>query len=75
MLFTKCCWVDQMKDEVGRACSVHGADEKCVQNRLKDHLGRDHSADLDVDGRILLKWVLRKRGSRMWKRFIQYFTN
>jgi hypothetical protein len=35
--------------------------------RLK---GRDNSEDLGVDGRIILKWILREYVRRMWTRFI-----
>jgi hypothetical protein len=34
---------------MGGAFSAHGRDE-----------GRDHPEYLDVDGRIILKWILRK---------------
>lgn len=29
---------------------------------LNEFLGRDHSEDLDVDGRVILKWMLGKWG-------------
>jgi hypothetical protein len=32
--------------------------------------GRDHSYDLDVDGRIILKWIFGKYGLGLWNRFI-----
>jgi hypothetical protein len=25
-------WGDQIKDEIGRICSMHGGDTKCIQN-------------------------------------------
>jgi hypothetical protein len=28
--------------------------------------GRDHSEDLDVDGRIILEWILEKYGGKVW---------
>jgi hypothetical protein len=28
--------------------------------------GRDHSKYLGVDGRIILEWILRKWGGKMW---------
>jgi hypothetical protein len=33
---------------MGGSCSIHGGDEKCMQER-------DHFEDLDIDGRIMLK--------------------
>jgi hypothetical protein len=35
--------------------------------RLK---GRDHSEDLGVDGRIIIKWILGKQVGRVWIKFI-----
>jgi hypothetical protein len=32
--------------------------------------GREHSKDLCVDGKIILKWILGKYGSRMWIGFM-----
>jgi hypothetical protein len=28
--------------------------------------GRDQSEDLGVDGKIILEWILRKRGGKVW---------
>jgi hypothetical protein len=41
---------DQVKeDEMGRACSTHGRDEKCIQNYNGKLKGRDHSEDIVED--------------------------
>jgi hypothetical protein len=32
--------------------------------------GRDHSKDLDVDGKIILEYILRKKGGKAWSGFI-----
>jgi hypothetical protein len=37
---------------------------------LKIWKGRDHSVDVDVNGRIVLKWILRKYGGRLRSAFI-----
>jgi hypothetical protein len=40
---------------------------KCCLESLRV---RDHSKDPDVNGRIILKWMLRKYGERVWIRFM-----
>jgi hypothetical protein len=50
-------------DEMGRACSVHGGDEKCVQNVGKPE-GKRPLRRPCVDERIILKWVL---GKQVWR--------
>jgi hypothetical protein len=48
-----------MGDEVGRACNMHGMNERFIQNLDQKRLkGRDHQEDLDIDIRITFKWVL-----------------
>jgi hypothetical protein len=47
-------------DKTGRACS------RCVKMRntykiwSENIKGRDHMEDIDMDGRIMLKWIFRK---------------
>jgi len=38
-----------------------------VVGKLK---GRDHAGNLDVDGRIILEWILGKEGGKLWTGFI-----
>jgi hypothetical protein len=30
---------------------------------------RDHSKDLGADGRIVLRWIIKKKGVRVWTGF------
>jgi hypothetical protein len=46
-----------MKDEMGRACSVHGR-EMHTKFRLEREKGGDRSEDLGLTGRILLELIL-----------------
>jgi hypothetical protein len=32
--------------------------------------GRVHLEDLDIDGKILLEWILGKKGRKVWTGFI-----
>jgi len=44
---------------MGRACSIH--EDKCIQKFWPENFkGRDHSEDLDVDGSIILQFILEK---------------
>jgi hypothetical protein len=49
-----------------RECSTHGGDEKCIQNLSESLKGRYNSEDLVKDGRMILKWILGKKGWRVW---------
>jgi hypothetical protein len=37
---------------------------------LENLKGRDNSEDLSVDGKIILEWILRKQGRKVWTLFI-----
>jgi hypothetical protein len=43
---------------MGRTCSTHGINEKCI--RIVGFRGRDHFKDLEIDGIMILEWVLEK---------------
>jgi hypothetical protein len=37
-----------------------------MRNACGLYLRRDHSIDLTVDAKIVLKWILEKQGNRIW---------
>jgi hypothetical protein len=39
---------------------MDGGDEKCIQNLVGKTLGKNHLEDLSIDGKLILKWILRK---------------
>jgi len=46
---------------MGGACGVYGGGERCAQGSSGGNLReRDHWGDLDVDGRIILRWIFGK---------------
>jgi hypothetical protein len=32
--------------------------------------GKDHMEDTDIERRIILEWILKKQGGRLWTEFI-----
>jgi hypothetical protein len=58
---------DQVEEEeIGRVCSMHGKSEMCKILVRKPEGKRPQ--DIGIDGRIILKWILRKQ--RVWTGFI-----
>ena len=46
---------------MGGECGMYGGEERCIQGSGGGHLmERDHSEDPGIDGRIILRWILRK---------------
>jgi hypothetical protein len=54
------------------ACSAHGKVRNTYTNLVESLEGRDHSEDLSVSGRIILKWILGKSRLRVWIRVIWF---
>jgi hypothetical protein len=48
---------------LGGPCSAYGDRRGVWWGNLRE---RDHSGDPGVDGRILLRWILRKCDMRVW---------
>jgi hypothetical protein len=56
---------------MGRSCNTHGGDENCIPvQELFRKVSRDHFGDLGVDGKAILKWILKELVSRMCTEFI-----
>jgi hypothetical protein len=48
------------KNEIGVTCSTYEGEKRFIQDFGEKPGGRDHSEDLCVDERIILRWVFRK---------------
>jgi hypothetical protein len=61
---------------MGWARSTHGGSEKCSRNFIENiSKGREYMGVTGVDGRIPLKWIIKKYGVRMWTGFmVQWWT-
>jgi hypothetical protein len=42
---------------MGETCSMHGQLGTCTEFWLESVEGRDHSEDLGIEGRVILRWV------------------
>jgi hypothetical protein len=45
-------------------CSTNATDEICIQNSFHKPQGKDYLKTLDVEGEILLKWLLKMTSGR-----------
>jgi hypothetical protein len=63
---------DIKEEEMGQACDIYGGEVKYFHTvfwwgNLKE---RDRLEDLDLDGKVILKWILRKEDEVMWTGFV-----
>jgi hypothetical protein len=49
---------------------TYGSSKKCMQIFCSENNGRDHLEDVSIDGRTILKGILKKTIIRMWPEFI-----
>jgi hypothetical protein len=47
-----------------RTCNTHGRYGKCIQNFILKTEVIDHFENIGVDGRIILRWILRNQDDR-----------
>jgi hypothetical protein len=62
-------------DEMGRACSMHGRDEKFLQYCWRILKVRNRLEDLGVNGMMMMmmmmiEWIFGKQSGRVWTGFI-----
>jgi hypothetical protein len=55
---------------MGRACNVHGKNDKCIQNFSQKTKGNRPLGRPKNGRRIIFKWTSKKYSQMMWIRFI-----
>jgi hypothetical protein len=58
------------EDEMGGACSIMGEMRNAYKILVAKPEGKNHSEDLDVDGRVILKWIFGTYGLGVCTGFI-----
>ena len=58
---------NEMKNEMGGACGTYGGGERSAQGSGEETWGKETTGEtIDVDGRIILRWIFRK-----WEGFME----
>jgi hypothetical protein len=58
--------LSNQRDEVGGSCNIYGRDKKFTQNFSRETLREeDYFGYLGLDLRIILKYILKKKGMRV----------
>jgi hypothetical protein len=52
--------------QAGEAYGTHGSDGKCEKNFDHKTESRHYFENVDIDKRIILKWILGKYKMRVW---------
>jgi len=58
---------------MGGVCSTHVRDKKFMQNFGQKTCREEHSEYPGVDVKIILEWILGKRGGKFWTGFIWFW--
>jgi hypothetical protein len=54
------------EDEMSGTHNMCGGDENAYRILVRNLKGRDHSEYLGIDGKIILEWILGKKGGKVW---------
>jgi hypothetical protein len=60
----------QTPNEICGACTNLCKDKTHKKSEMTNQKVKDHLGDLSFDGWVLTKQILKKRGVRLWTRFI-----